>query len=119
MVLALNCLEFGASLALRPPKSFLHLMFFFYDVHVWAVVMIKTSLAFMLLRFHQERVWRVSLHTLLAAQAIIACASTLTNYLRCMPLQRAWDDEIIDAKCINEQGIRTWMWSICGRPMNP
>jgi hypothetical protein len=114
MILALNCLDFGATLTFKLPTPFLHIMFFFYDIHVWTVVMIKTSLAFMLLRFHQERAWKLSLYTLLAIQAMVACASTLTNYLRCMPLERAWNGAIISGKCMNKQGVRTWMWVICG-----
>jgi hypothetical protein len=117
MTLALNCLDFGKALTFREPASYLHIMFFFYDVHIWTVVMIKTSLAFMLLRFHQERAWRLSLYTLIAIQATIACASTLTNYLRCTPLRRAWDEEIMDGKCISEQRMKRWMWVICGRSL--
>lgn len=69
----------------------------------------------MLLRFHQERAWRVALYTLLVIQALVASASTLTNYLRCMPIQRAWEGKTIDRHCMSEQGMRTWMWTICGK----
>lgn len=79
MILALNCLEFGRGLKLKSPTSFLYMLFFFYDCHVWPVVMIKTSLAFMFLRFHQERAWRVTLYLLLVIQALIVSASALTN----------------------------------------
>lgn len=115
MILALNCLELGSTITLKTQTSFLHIMFYFYDIHVWSVVMIKSSLAFMLLRFHQERAWRTSLYTLLSVQVMIACASTLINYLRCMPLQRAWNGQRIEGQCMSEQGMKIWMWTICGK----
>ncbi|QDS74931.1 hypothetical protein FKW77_004352 [Venturia effusa] len=112
MTLALSCLDFGGNLTFKGPTSFLQIMFFFYDVHVWTVVMIKTSLAFMLLRFHQGKTWRTALYTLIVVQAMAAFASTFTNYLRCKPIKKAWEGNIIDGRCINEQRMRTWLWTI-------
>ncbi|TID15204.1 hypothetical protein E2P81_ATG08276 [Venturia nashicola] len=113
MILALNCLQFEESLTFKPPPSFQQTIFFFFDIHVWTVVMIKTSLAFMLLRFHRERAWKVGLYTLIAVQTLVASASTLTNYLRCMPVQKAWSPNLIDGYCMSERGMRTWMLAVC------
>ncbi|KAE9990942.1 hypothetical protein EG327_000713 [Venturia inaequalis] len=113
MILALSCLQFGENLTFKSPTSFLQALFFFFDVHVWTVVIIKTSLAFMLLRFHQERAWRVALYTLIAIQILVASASTLTNYLRCMPIQKAWSPNLIDGYCMGEGGMKNWMLAIC------
>jgi hypothetical protein len=118
MLLAFSSIRYGTgkhqhSLDVNSINHVLHFVFFFYDMYVWGLVMIKTSLAFMLFRFHQERAWRIALYAMLVVQVLVACASTITNYLRCTPLSAAWNLSVSRDHCFDADTIRVWTYVIC------
>ncbi|PSN65180.1 hypothetical protein BS50DRAFT_575245 [Corynespora cassiicola Philippines] len=83
----------------------------------WAMAMIKTSIALMLLRLEQKQLWRKFLWTLIVVQILLALYNMLTQVMQCFPLKGAWDLlGVVEAKCWSKNAIR--VSSICVSTVN-
>ncbi|SPO01766.1 uncharacterized protein DNG_04439 [Cephalotrichum gorgonifer] len=72
----------------------------------WAVALIKTSIAVMLLRFQKTKVWEISLYILIALQVIVAVFLTILQTTRCVPINANWDPTVPNARCLGDNAFR-------------
>jgi hypothetical protein len=103
------------SLGVPPSRSFLTLdefqqviKFGVLSVPIWAlsIACIKTSVACLLLRFQQTRIWRISLYALIGVTIITSVGFFIFTFFQCIPLAAAWDPTIQGARCVGSNIFR-------------
>jgi len=72
----------------------------------WALALIKTSIAVMLLRLQQTIVWRRFLYGIIAVQITTAIYLTIMHLTRCIPLNSLWNPLLAEKRCWNDQAFR-------------
>ncbi|KAK3326062.1 hypothetical protein B0H66DRAFT_600197 [Apodospora peruviana] len=72
-------------------------------IPIWGLTMtcVKTSIALTLLRIPQTRLSTVFLYLILAFQLIYFVGDTIYIFLKCQPLQAAWDFTVVGGKCLD------------------
>lgn len=78
-------------------------------IPIWGIStgFIKISVACLLLRFQQDRPWRMFLYVLIGLLAIVAIGSSVFAIVECVPLAAVWDPaHHVGAKCIGPRRIR-------------
>lgn len=103
------------SLGVPPSRSFLTLdefqqviKFGVLSVPIWAlsIACIKTSVACLLLRFQQTRIWRISLYALIGVTIVTSVGFFIFTFFQCIPLAAAWDPTIQGARCVGSNIFR-------------
>ncbi|PVI01940.1 hypothetical protein DM02DRAFT_486339, partial [Periconia macrospinosa] len=84
-----------------PPnrKKAIHFQIISGVLWVISVGMCKISVAIMLLRFKQERRWKLFLYSLILVLLAGTIAICFISLLQCRPLAIMWDPKIVGAKC--------------------
>jgi hypothetical protein len=73
----------------------------------WALALVKTSIAIMLIRFQQtSSAWCRFLYTIIAVQITTATYLTVVHLTRCIALEALWNPTIPDKKCWNGDAFR-------------
>lgn len=78
-------------------------------IPIWgfAVGLIKLSVACLLLRFQQNRAWRLFLYFIIALVVAVTVASGIFISLNCIPLAASWDPtHHIGARCVSSETVR-------------
>jgi hypothetical protein len=73
---------------------------------IWALTMLKISVALMLLRIKQTPRWKIGIGALIAVLIIVGVASTIAQILQCLPVTANWDimlKESEHSSCWTEQ----------------
>ena len=73
----------------------------------WALALVKTSMAAMLLRFQQtNKGWKRFLYSIVAVQITTAIYLTIMHLTRCIPLNALWNPMITEKRCWNDESFR-------------
>jgi hypothetical protein len=72
----------------------------------WALALVKTSIALMLLRLLQTKIWKRFLYAIVVVQTVTAVYLTIMHATRCMPLAALWDPMITNKRCWNQEAFR-------------
>jgi hypothetical protein len=65
-----------------------------FTLSIWVNLLIKISVALMLLRIKSTFAWRIGLWTLIACCVAVGFAATFTQLYQCRPLRAFWDIEL-------------------------
>jgi hypothetical protein len=78
------------------------------SVPIWAlsIACIKISVACLLLRFQQTRIWRVSLYALIGVITVTLVGFFIFDFFQCIPLAAAWNPTIQGARCVGSNIFR-------------
>ncbi|KAK3342035.1 hypothetical protein B0T25DRAFT_574346 [Lasiosphaeria hispida] len=72
----------------------------------WSVALLKTSIAFMLLRLQQSRRWVLFLYTIITIQMLTAVFATIMHLTRCIPLPGLWDPTVTAKACWSDAAFK-------------
>ncbi|KAK0654765.1 hypothetical protein B0T16DRAFT_319129 [Cercophora newfieldiana] len=73
----------------------------------WALALVKTSIAAMLLRFLQtSNGWKTFLYSIVAVQITTAIFLTIMHLTRCIPLNALWNPMVTEKRCWDDQAFR-------------
>ena len=75
----------------------------------WSVALVKTSIAFMLMRLRPTRVWSQFLYAIVAVQLLTAVFITIMQSTRCIPIQALWTPTITGKWCWGEVAFKVSM----------
>ena len=75
----------------------------------FAVALVKTSIALMLIRLQQERSWKVFLYSLIVVQIIVAIFTTAMHTTRCIPIEAIWNLTILNKRCWSPEAFKITM----------
>ena len=75
-------------------------------VSSWSVALLKTSIAIMLLRFQQARVWALFLYSVIGVQVATAVFVTIMQLTRCVPIQATWDITLPQDHCWSQGSLK-------------
>ncbi len=75
-------------------------------VSSWSVALLKTSIAIMLLRFQQARVWALFLYSVIGVQVATAVFVTIMQLTRCVPIQATWDATLPQDHCWSQGSLK-------------
>ncbi|KAK1834086.1 hypothetical protein QBC39DRAFT_380001 [Podospora conica] len=72
----------------------------------FAVALVKTSIALMLIRLQQARGWKVFLYFLIVVQVLVAIFTTVMHTTRCIPIEAVWNFSIASKRCWSEDAFK-------------
>jgi hypothetical protein len=73
----------------------------------WAVALIKTSIALLLMRLRPTTGWRYFFYIILAIQFVTAAFVSVMYLTRCIPIEALWTSTITDKRCWGNAAFQT------------
>jgi hypothetical protein len=82
---------------------------------VWAVSLIKTSMALLLLRIRRNWLW--GMLPLAAFQIIIAASATIAQFTECRPVAASWNPFLTNSRCWDTQRMKAGVYVMFGESL--
>jgi hypothetical protein len=65
----------------------------------WSIALVKSSMAFMFLRFKRTTRWKIFLYSMIGVQVIVVICVNCAQFLMCRPLAAQWNPNTPNIKC--------------------
>ncbi|KAF2732812.1 hypothetical protein EJ04DRAFT_440360 [Polyplosphaeria fusca] len=75
----------------------------------WSTGLVKISIACMLLRFQQDKGWRIFMFTMIGFNILLIIFTGIWNLIQCIPLSKLWDvqNKITHFRCTSDSANHT------------